>query len=243
MVALIESTPPWVAPSRRNAVIAATNAAGLVTADWLTRMMVMAAPGATACTISASSTSSPPAGEAVHHSQPRGGQAEPAVEARHVLADVAGIRCRRLSELRYHHRLAAAVDAALQQRRDAVSGAEHPRRVTRGRRHQAANWLTGRLAAFPRLGGVAAVGRGPATAACGDQAGHCHGAEELLDHGCPPCSAVAGVAELRARLSHLSRPVAANRSCGVAAFGSSTTHAAAFAARTVSIHSAYTFRV
>ena len=55
----------------------------------------MVAPGATACTISASTTSSPlasqgeaGAGQAGHDPQPRGGQAEQAVEPRQVLADV-----------------------------------------------------------------------------------------------------------------------------------------------------------
>jgi hypothetical protein len=53
----------------RNAVSAVAKSAGLLTADCLTRTMLMVAPGATACTISVSSTSSPPASQ---------GEAEPA---------------------------------------------------------------------------------------------------------------------------------------------------------------------
>jgi len=57
--ALIEITPPWDVPTRTAATAAATALAGFSSDVAFTRMMVIAAPGATACTFSASSTSSP----------------------------------------------------------------------------------------------------------------------------------------------------------------------------------------
>ena len=57
--ALIEITPPWDVPSRTAATAAAIAFAGLFSDVALTRTTVIAASGATACTISASSTSSP----------------------------------------------------------------------------------------------------------------------------------------------------------------------------------------
>ena len=100
MLALIESTPPRVAPSRKNAVSAAAKSAGLFTADCLTSTMLMAAPGATACTISASSTSSPPASQ---------GEAEPA--RLFTTRSRAGARPNRLSNRAMSRRMSLASGA------------------------------------------------------------------------------------------------------------------------------------
>jgi len=55
--------PPWDMPTRSAATAAVIAAAVLSSDVGLTSTMVMVAPGATACTISASSTSSPKASQ------------------------------------------------------------------------------------------------------------------------------------------------------------------------------------
>jgi hypothetical protein len=71
-----------------------------------------------------------------HHPQPGRGNVVQAVEPREVQADVADIGRRRwwlVRYLRHHNRLAATVDPAIEQRLDAVGGAEWPRGIA-GRR-------------------------------------------------------------------------------------------------------------
>src|ERR1700684_1531429 len=105
-MALSETTEPCARASRSTPSRAVIQLPGPVQGG--IRITRMAAPGATACTISVSSTSSPPAshgqgalypppppqprpgraGQAGVHLQPRGGQAKHGVKQRQVLADV-----------------------------------------------------------------------------------------------------------------------------------------------------------
>src|SRR6185437_8252616 len=126
----------WRTAIRTYVANVAASFAVVLTSAGSTRSSRMVASGATACTSSVSSTSSRPA----RHGRPDDldpcrGQAEPAVDVRHVLPDVGGrrkgLRRSRFGHLYHRHRDAAAVDPVIQQRLDAVGDPELPGCVTR----------------------------------------------------------------------------------------------------------------
>ena len=134
-------TPPSVLPRRSAATAAETAFAVLSREVDGSRRMTRVASGASACTISTSSTSSPKASQGerapasvVIDPHPRGRQVEQAVEGRHVLAHVGDQRRvqLRFREFGQHDGLAAAVDPAVEERLDPVGHLELLRRVAGG---------------------------------------------------------------------------------------------------------------